>query len=140
MDIIRIFPEVQTADFTRKPYRFDSLTATYDSFGKATQTVNMLDAEKLVIDIDKNNSKGGTTYHLDINFVFADTEYGFSLYSFKKMNTEEALEYMIYIKSLFSERYEITNASRLERFLRRENFDAQEEKLVRDLLDLNKDR
>lgn len=118
----------------------DNNIVTYGSFGKATQTVNMLDAEKLVIDIDMNTSKGGTTYHLDINFVFADTEYGFSLYSFKKMNTEEALEYMIYIKSLFPERYEITNASRLERFLRRENFDAQEEKLVRELLDLNKDR
>ncbi|MBO5007161.1 MAG: hypothetical protein J6C89_06925 [Clostridia bacterium] len=53
------------------------------------------------------------------------------------MNTEEMLRYILYLKSLFPGRYEITDADKAYTLIERNHYNAAEACLLYELLDLN---
>lgn len=109
----------------------------YNSFDKNTATFDITDADKVIIGIDHINHKGKSRYYVQIQFVFDDDTYTFSEGSFCEMNTEEMLRYILYLKSLFPGRYEITDADKAYTLIERNHYNAAEACLLYELLDLN---
>ena len=53
------------------------------------------------------------------------------------MTREETLRHMIYLKNLFPERYEITDADKADKLIQKNHYNAAEASLLYELLDLN---
>lgn len=104
---------------------------TYNAFNNKTHGCSITDAEKLVINI----TKGRHSWGIRLQFICADKTHEFGLATFYEMTTEETLNYMIYLKSLFAGRYEITNIDRMEDLIWDRGFSAQETRLVYELFD-----
>jgi hypothetical protein len=64
----------------------------YNSLNELTETKNIYKAERLVIGIGINGSKSGTSYHIELEFVYGDGEYRFEHTAFDDMETEEILD------------------------------------------------
>lgn len=108
----------------------------YNVFNSHTDSRNIENADKMVINISKRDRgihSFQSSYQVQIAFVFEDDEYGFELGNFEKLDRKEALEYMIYLKSFFDGKYEITNIDRLYSLLDDNNYTAEEEKLIYEL-------
>ena len=71
-----------------------------------------------------------------IAFMFAKKEYHFSLDEFEHMTTTEALEQMLYLKSLFDGRYELQGEKWLDRLIAEQDLSAAETALVYELFDV----
>ena len=112
----------------------------YNAFNSLTETRTIESAEKLIINISKR-SRGRHSitfsYQVQISFIFDDEEYGFKPGSFDNLERKEALEYIVYLKSLFKDKYEITNIERFTSLLDDNNYTAEEEALVYKLYDYN---
>ena len=112
----------------------------YNAFNSLTQTRTIESAEKLIINISRSSvGRYAVTfsYQVQISFVFDDQEYVFKPGNFEKLNRKEALEYIVYLKSLFKDKYEITNIDRFHSLLDDNNYTAEEEALVYKLYDYN---
>ncbi|MBR4063162.1 MAG: hypothetical protein IKK01_08855 [Clostridia bacterium] len=112
----------------------------YNAFNSLTETRTIESAEKLIINISKR-SRGRHwitfSYQVQISFVFNDEEYFFVPGNFDSLDRKEALEYIVYLKSLFKDKYEITNIERFTSLLDDNNYTAEEEALVYKLYDYN---
>ncbi len=109
---------------------------TYNVFNKETHGCNITYAENLVIDIYRNRHlRGRDSWGIRLKFSCADKIHEFKLGAFYEMNTEETLNYMLYLKSLMSDRYETTNIDRMEDLMRYKNFTTEETQLVYELFD-----
>lgn len=112
----------------------------YNAFNSLTETRTIESAEKLIINISKRSLGRHSitfSYQVQISFVFDDEEYGFEPGSFDNLDRKEALEYIVYLKSLFKDKYEITNIERFTSLLDDNNYTAEEEALVYKLYDYN---
>ena len=110
----------------------------YNVFNSLTDSRDIESAEKLVINIRKSGVGKGNysySYEIQITLIFADEEYGFEPGNFEKLNRQEALEYIVYLKSLFDGKHEITNIGRLNSLIEDKNYTAEEEKLIYDLFE-----
>lgn len=109
---------------------------SYNMFNNETHRCNITEAEKLVIDIYHNiHYRNADTWGIRLEFSCAHKTHKFTLGSFYEMNTEDTLNYMIYLKSLLSGRYEITNIDRMEKLIWDRGFSAKETQLVYELFD-----
>lgn len=109
---------------------------TYNVFNKATHNCTITDAENLIIDIYHNiNYRSDDTWGIQLEFSCADKTHQFNLGSFYEMNIEETLNYMLYLKSLMSDRYEITNIDRMGKLIWDRGFSEKETQLVYELFD-----
>ena len=112
----------------------------YNAFNSLTETRTIESAEKLIINISKR-SRGRNwftfSYQVQISFIFDDEEYGFEPGSFDNLERKEALEYIVYLKSLSKDKYEITNIERFTSLLDDRNYTAEEEALLYELYDYN---
>ena len=112
---------------------------TYNSFNKVTHKCDIKDADKLIINILKSGHKGRTYYHAELTFVFGDKSYSFREVDFGKMTSEERLQYMLKIKSMFEDdRYEITNVDRMDKLIKDNHYSEKEIKLVYELFEYTK--
>ena len=112
---------------------------SYNSFNQISHSANIEEAEKLVIEIHKVTQRRSirTNYGIHLSFVFEDQTYTFSLGSFGERDNEAALEYMLHLKSYFSEgRYEITNTKWMNELVE-EDFSDAEIRLIYELFDYN---
>ncbi len=110
----------------------------YNAFNSLTKTRTIESAEKLIINISKSSiGRYAITfsYQVQISLIFDDEEYGFEPGNFDNLDRKEALEYMVYLKSLFKEKYEITNIDRFRSLLDDNNYTAEEEKLIYELFE-----
>ena len=85
---------------------------TYDSFGNLTKTVNVEDSDMIIFSIDKG--RRSRHYYIKMEITFAEKTYSFGTGLFEKMSESEALEYMIYLKSLVGENYAIDGIERMD--------------------------
>ncbi|MBO5024268.1 MAG: hypothetical protein J6D11_08185 [Clostridia bacterium] len=111
----------------------------YNSFNQNTDTLDVKDAEKVIIDvgISSGPKRWISTYYLQIEFVFDDNRCSFKSGNFYEMTREETLRHMIYLKNLFPERYEITDADKADKLIQKNHYNAAEASLLYELLDLN---
>lgn len=106
---------------------------TYDSFGNLTKTVNVEDSDMIIFSIDK--VRRSYKYYIEMEITFAEKTYSFGTGSFEKMSESEALEYMIYLKSLVGENYAIDDIERMEKLINSQKYNAEEKALVYELFD-----
>lgn len=124
----------------------------YNSFNINTDTFDIEDAEKMIIDVGISshhshiNSRhnfithylvNSYSYYLEIKFIFEDNTYSFKSGTFYEMTNEEMLRYMLYLKSLFPGRYEITDADKAYTLIEKNHYTTAETSLLYELLDLN---
>ena len=108
---------------------------TYDSFGNLTKTVNVEDSDMIIFSIDKGKGRRSRHYYIKMEITFAEKTYSFGTGSFEKMSESEALEYMIYLKSLVGENYAIDGIERMEKLINSQKYNAEEKALVYELFD-----
>ena len=123
---------------SREALNKDNNFSTYNSFNVKTHTAGIEDAEALIVDIDISTSRHRwrRNYHIELNFVFQDKTYNIGLDDFYKMEDEEALEYMIYLKGFFGDgKYKITNVDRINSAIKDNKFSTREIELVYELFD-----
>ena len=106
---------------------------TYDSFGNLTKTVHVEDSDTIVFSIDK--VRRSYKYYIKMEITFAEKTYSFGTGSFEKMSDSEALEYMIYLKSLVGENYAIDGIEQMEELINSQKYNAEEKALVYELFD-----
>ncbi len=112
---------------------------TYNSFNELAETRDIGKADYLIICVDRSGgSKNKVSYHIDEVFVFGGKEYAFSCFSFDNMETEEALEYMLRIKSDFKGKYKLKGTELIDKFCRRNSLTEAEKALVYELFDYTK--
>ncbi len=124
----------------------------YNSFNINTDTFDIEDAEKMIIDVGISSHHShingrhnfithyllkSYSYYLEIKFVFEDNTYSFKSGTFYEMTSEEMLRYMLYLKSLFPGRYEIIGENYADVVIGRKNYNSAEAYLLYELLDLN---
>jgi hypothetical protein len=107
---------------------------TYDSFGNLTKTVNVEDSDMIIFSIDKGRPST-RHYYIKMEITFAEKTYSFSTGLFEKMSESEALEYMIYLKSLVGENYAIDGIERMEKLINSQKYNSEEKALVYELFD-----
>lgn len=123
--------------FPRQTLTEDHVFSTYNSFNRATHTAEIEDAEKMVISID--SARRSHRCSIQITFVFGETKYYFGVGSFEKMDTEEALRYMLTLKSYFANgRYEIEHIDSMDRLISDRNYNTTETALVYELFNYKK--
>ena len=111
---------------------------TYNAFNKETHRCSVTDADKLVIDIVYNiHYRSEDSWGIRLKFSCADKIHEFNPGHFYGMNAEETLRYMLYLKSLMYDRYEITNEYRIDDLIRYREYGSQETRLVYELFDHN---
>ena len=121
---------------SREALNKDNNFSTYNSFNVKTHTAGIEDAEALIIDISTSRHRWRRNYHIELNFVFQDKTYNIGLDDFYKMEDEEALEYMIYLKGFFGDgKYKITNVDRINSAIKDNKFSTREIELVYELFD-----
>ena len=109
---------------------------TYNSFNELAETRDIGEADYLIICVDRSGgSKNKVSYHIDEVFVFGGKEYAFSCFSFDNMETEEALEYMLRIKSDFAGKCVIRDSDLVKALCRDRKFTEAEKALVYELFD-----
>ena len=123
--------------FTREVLDAENEIHKYNCFNQQIHSCNVADAERLVIEIVRSHTrKSGWSWRIDMNFVFQDTTYSFSLADFYKMSDRETLEYMLYLKSHFDvSQYEILHTDQVTNLINYQNYDAAETALLYELLD-----
>jgi hypothetical protein len=109
----------------------------YNSLNELTETKNIYKAERLVIGIGINGSKSGTSYYIELEFVYGDGEYRFEHTAFDDMTNEEILEYMLRLKSDFAGKCVIRDSDLVKALCRDRNFTETEKALVYELFDYN---
>jgi len=96
---------------------------TYNAFNELTETRDIEKADHLIIRIvSSGGTKGRTSYHMNEIFVFSGKEYAFSCFSFDNMETEEALEYMLRIKSDFKGKCKLEGSELIAKFCKRNGY------------------
>ena len=108
---------------------------TYNSFNEITETHNLYEADKIIINMGIEHTRRYKHYYIQNIFVFDGKEYIFSFNSFDKMENTEILEYMLRLKSDFVEKYVVKDAALVEELCRDKNFTAEEKALVYELFD-----
>lgn len=109
---------------------------SYNMFNSVKDTYNIDEAEKLIIDITRGKNP---QYVIDITFVFENHKHSYVLGSFYEMDTEDALEYMIYLKGFMKDgRYEVRNADKMYYLLFGNSYTATETSLIYELFDYNR--
>jgi hypothetical protein len=95
------------------------------------------DAQKIKIIISKGGGRRSVpNRRIGLLFDFGDqSRYSFGLHSFEKMDTVEALEYLIYLKSLYRDKIEIGNTDDMPYLLRDRKYTGREKELVYELFD-----
>ena len=75
-------------------------------------------------------------YEINLEFISSEKTYIFSPHNFSKMSVEDALVYMLKLKSLFNENeYEIKNADRLHFLMLQNDYTNNEKALIYELFD-----
>lgn len=114
----------------------DDRLICYDSFNSVKITENIEDGDKLVLNISYSRSRHGSRHwSIQMKFCFDDEKYTYSPNCFANMSTEQALEHMIYLKSLYEGRYEITNIERMDDLIYDKKYEGRERALVYELFD-----
>lgn len=112
----------------------------YNSFNSLKENYNFEEAEKLVIKILKTDTGRYSlsyNYSIAIEFVFENDNYTFKTGDFSDLDTEETLEYLLYIKSSFDKsRIEIRNTDMFYSLLGDWDYTAEEKALVYQLYDI----
>ena len=123
--------------FTRHTLDEHNVLRRFNSLNRVTHEMSVEDAPRLEITVVSNRSRhGSTTYHPEVILYGDGCTYRFGWHNFHDLERDEALEQMIYIKSLFADgEYEITNSDRLKYLLCEAN--AHRESLLLDLFDMN---
>ena len=111
--------------------------STYNSFNQLTRVDSIDAAQKLIISINTSGSRRGRrNYYISLEFVFENKSYKFSVDDFYELSTQQTLEYMLHLKTIFqNKRYEIANIEKIDELLFYENFTAEEQDLIYRLFD-----
>ena len=108
---------------------------TYDTFNRVTHTVALEDAEHLEITVYMHSRRAGRSYSPELIIESDGHTYSLNWSDFPGYDRDEALEYMLYIKSFFQNgEYEITESHRLKHLL--EEADPHRAQLLRKLYDI----
>ena len=107
---------------------------TYNSFNEATETLNLEQADNLVFRINIVGARH-KSYTFSVAFAFGEKEYSFLYSQFAQMETEEALEYMLRLKSDFGGKCIVEDAELIEKLCKDQRFTETEKLLVYELFD-----
>ncbi len=110
---------------------------TYDFFNNVTETHDIREADTIIVNIELYKTKREQYYYIENVFVFSDKQYSFTFSSFGDMKNEEILEYMLRLKSDFSEKYVVRDTALVEELCQDQHFTAEEKALVYELFDYN---
>ncbi|MBQ8387709.1 MAG: hypothetical protein IJX46_02140 [Clostridia bacterium] len=125
------------AIYPRRELDSDGKLYTYNSFNELVDERSAEDAQKIKIIISNGTGMHpGPNRRISIWFEFGDqSRYSFGLQSFEKMSTIEALEYLIYLKSLYRDKVEIGSTKDMPYLLRDRKYTGREKELVYELFD-----
>lgn len=120
----------------RQVLRADNTVTAYDGFGNVVHTACLEDADEIRIGVH-GRSKRLFSYYIEIDLVFDGRIYEFSTGSFSEMNREEALRYMLYLKSFFDEEeIKIENEHLVDMLISAEHCTSTEKALVYELMEI----
>lgn len=112
----------------------DNQFFTVNSFNRISHRCDVEDFDKLVINV--NMSGKNRNYVIDLDFISSDKTYTFSPDDFSEMSMEDALIYMLKLKSVFIDNeYEIKNADRLHFLMLQNDYTNNEKALIYELFD-----
>ncbi len=112
----------------------DNQFFTVNSFNRISHSCAVEDFDKLVINV--NMSGKNRNYVIDLDFISSDKTYTFSPDNFSEMSMEDALIYMLKLKSIFKDNeYEIKNADRLHFLMLQNDYTNNEKALIYELFD-----
>ena len=113
----------------------DNQFFSINSFNRISHSCDVEDFDKLVINVNISSGKS-RNYEINLEFISSEKIYIFSPHNFSKMSVEDALIYMINLKSLFKEnKYEIKNADRLHFLMLQNDYTNNEKALIYELFD-----
>ncbi|MBE6773284.1 MAG: hypothetical protein E7544_03565 [Ruminococcaceae bacterium] len=113
----------------------ENILKTYNSFNRVTHSVNVENAEKLVIKIYKAHKS--YTYHIELTFIDGNHKYVFYEHSFDNLSSEETLKHIDEIKEVFNNgKYELLNTNRVDSLIESKNYSPTEKALVYKIFDL----
>jgi hypothetical protein len=115
----------------------DGKLYTYNSFNELVDERSAEDAQKIKIIISKGGGRRSVpNRRIAIWFEFGDQgRYSFGLHSFERMDTVEALEYLISLKSRYRDKIEIGGTEDMPYLLRDRKYTGREKELVYELFD-----
>ncbi len=123
--------------FPRSTLDEHNIITDFNCFDQVTGTRRIEDANAVDICIFRSSGhrSSGRAY-LAMKFIFEDGEFSFTLNDFRNMNTEQALRYMLSLKSLFSkEEYRIKRIHNMERLLNDHDYSPTEIALIYELFE-----
>ena len=113
---------------------------TYNAFNQVTQQYHLSNAQRLGIEAHYSNGgiRNGPFWWISMNFIVpAEEPLVLTPQMFSQMTDEEALQYMLYLKSLFqTEAYEVLRTDLLEDVIRDQRYTDAEAKLLYQLFDV----
>ena len=124
--------------FPRHTISKGDILTSYNSFNSATSSCHISECEVLEISVERNSRRRSSPSD-NIKFELEDKghKYSFSISDFDNMDVEDALEYLLHVKSYFPDgEYKIKNAKHVDRLIWYRDYNAEEAKLVYELFDL----
>ena len=113
----------------------DNQFLSVNSFNRISHSCDIEDFDKLVINVNIGSGKN-MNYEINLEFISSKKTYIFSPHNFSKMSVEDALIYMLKLKSVFNENeYEIKNADRLHFLMLQNDYTNNEKALIYKLFD-----
>lgn len=123
-------PFVSLSLYSRKVVLENDQFVSYNSLNQVVHSATVENAERIEISLTRRRGQYGMT----LTIQFEDESYHWHISSFPDYDTEEALEYMIYLKSHFHENEcEINNLHWMDAHL--SDFTASEQALICELFD-----